>query len=101
MVKETSETVITGDVNGLVETIISTLEMELKPDKYRLLCVANQYGVYKETSHYHDIIQEAPESAAVQKTSAATRTDPLLITHLLTLLISFLLMTSLHRMAPV
>lgn len=65
---------ITGDVNGLVETIISTLEMELKPDKYRLLCVANQYGVYKETSHYHDIIQEAPESAAVQKTSAATRT---------------------------
>uniref|UniRef100_A0A8D8VZY9 Ig-like domain-containing protein n=1 Tax=Cacopsylla melanoneura TaxID=428564 RepID=A0A8D8VZY9_9HEMI len=72
MVKETSETVIAGDVNGLVETIISTLEMDLKPDKYRLECVANQYDVYKESSHYHDIIQEAPESAAIQKNAAAT-----------------------------
>ncbi|KAL1463461.1 hypothetical protein WDU94_015211 [Cyamophila willieti] len=46
--------------------------MELKPDKYRLECVANQYKVYKESSHYHDIIQEAPESAAIQKNAAAT-----------------------------
>lgn len=78
-VKETSETVTTGDVNGLVETIISTLEMELKPDKYRLICVANQYDVYKETSHYHDIVQEAPESAAIQKTSPATKNCKLII----------------------
>lgn len=90
MVKETSETVTTGDVNGLVETIISTLEMELKPDKYRLICVANQYDVYKETSHYHDIMQEAPESAAIQKTSPATKNYPTL--SLSCLLISLLIM---------
>lgn len=97
MVKETSETVTTGDVNGLVETIISTLEMELKPDKYRLLCVANQYGVYRETSHYHDIVQEAPESAAIQKTSAATSNYPLM-SHLFALLISLPILSS-HRLA--